>query len=97
MMLPIVSLPPLGAVLRLYCLQTSQQTKVLSADLVYLSLPLDVVETLLGSPISVPMVHPASGVHNLVHFTEQLVIVTLDSGLPILFNLRVRKFMTNYR
>lgn len=64
---------------------------VFSADSVHLTLSLNCVKALLGSPVSVAVIHATCGLHYRVHSFEQLVIVTLDSGLSVLLNLRKRE------
>ncbi len=64
---------------------------VFSADSVHLTLSFNCVQALLGSPVSIAVIHTACGLHYRVHSFEQLVIVTLDSGLSVLLNLRKRE------
>ena len=87
-----IVLPLPCVVLRLHSLKASEQSLIFLGDPVHLILPLDVAQTLLWFPVRVAMIHVSCGVHNVVHTSEQLVVVTLYGGLSVLLNLQWKHY-----
>ena len=84
----VIVLPLPGVVLRLHCLEASEQSLIFLGNPVHLILSLHVVHTLLWFPVCVAMIDMSCGVHDMVHTGEQLIVVTLYSGLSVLLNLQ---------